>query len=729
MTIVTHRNGKTSPVDINKIRIVINWACRNLNNINPIELESVFSTRLKENITTREIQQNLINHALELCTPQESNWRYVAGRLHIWSLWKDIKAIRETDFFEDVYVDSFHEIKIKIAKGIYKENLIDSYTLEEIHIACGWINQELDCDYDYAGAKLLTDRYLLKNELPQEAYLVSALILAKDYSEEHRLQFAKQIYEAVAKRKISLATPMLANLRKPNSSVTSCFILDTDDSIESITHSWKQAAKISAQGGGIGIRLSKIRAKGSEVNGRENSSGGVIPWVKILNDIALAVNQGGKRAGAITIALDSWHLDLPEFLDIQTEHGDQRLKAFDIFPQIVCSDLFMKRVINDQIWTLFDPHEVKQQFNYNLANLWGTKFESVYTELEANLGSKIKLYKSVKAKDLFKTIMRMQIETGLPYIAFKDTINEANPNKNLGIIPSVNLCTESFSIVSIDEAHCCDLVSLNLANITDEELGSITELAVEILDNSLDIASPPIKEAKLHHDKYRVIGVGTMGLADWLAKRKLTYRSNQNEINELFENISYYAFKASINLAKTRGPFLAYKKSEFAKELINCKSFEWYENNAKYFRRWKRLFNELKEYGIRNSQILAIAPNTSSSLIQGCSASILPVYNRFFYDKAKGNVPIAPPFIEDYYWFYEENKNLDQQIIVNTVANIQKWIDTGISMELLFNLNSGITGKDIYKILISAWQQKVKAIYYIRTVQKDNFEECTACAN
>jgi len=729
MTTVIHRDGNITPVDISRIKQVVDWACFGLTPINPLELEAVFSARLKGEISTNQIQENLINHALELCSPTEPNWRYVAGRLYIWNLWKQVRIARSMENYEDIYQNSFIEIKRKIVAGIYSPVLLEGYSLDEIKESVGWIDQELDKDYDYAGAKLLHDRYLLANELPQEAFLVSALIAASNSKEP--LVFAKKIYQAIAQRKISLATPMLANLRRPNTSVTSCFIIDADDSLESIAYSWTQSAKISAQGGGIGIRLSRIRAIGATVNGRPNSSGGVVPWIKILNDIVLAVNQGGKRAGAMTVALDSWHLDLPAFLDMQTEHGDQRLKAFDIFPQVVCSDLFMTRVINNDTWTLVDPHEVKTQLGIELAGLWGWSFQNAYNEIEAHLGSKLKLYKTVKAKELFKEIMRLQLETGLPYLSFKDTINQANPNKDSGTIPSVNLCTESFSNVSVTEAHCCDLVSLNLANIYDDELEEITAIAVELLDNALDIATPSIPEAAKHHKKYRVLGVGAMGLADWLASRKLSYKNNQQEINDLFENIAYAAYKTSIDLASERGAFAAYKKSEYNKDLINCKPYSWYEQNSNQPDRWRRLFEKLAEYGIRNSQLLAIAPNTSSSLIQGCTASILPTYNRFFFDKAKGNLPIAPPFIDEYFWYYEENRNLDQQIIINTVANIQKWIDTGISMELLFNLNHGLTGKDIFRILTSAWQQKIKAIYYVRTVQKDNFieAECSACAN
>jgi ribonucleoside-diphosphate reductase alpha chain len=745
---VVHRNGKSTPLDILKIREVVSWACHGISGVNGVELEAFFSARLKDTITTREIHGNLITNCLELCVPEFPNWRYVAGRLHMWSLWKEVKVQRNLSDIKDIYASSFQAIKEKINANIYRAEILKKYNLDELEEACNWLNAEADKNYDYAGSSLLISRYLLPNELVQESYLVTALLLAVGYKTEikNKLALAKQIYQTISERKISLASPILSNLRQPDTSCTSCFILNMEDDLTSIFKVISQCAEISKQGGGLGVCVSKVRATGSWVRNRPNASGGVVPWIKILNDTALAVNQGGRRAGAITVALDIWHLDVLDFLELKTEHGDHRRKAYDVFPQLVIPDEFMRRVERDEEWTLLDPYEVKKVFKYDLATLHTEDFEKAYEVIESEIlclknlfsceegcgkaTSEITLYKRVKAKDLFKQIMRTQLDTGLPYLAFKDAINKANPNKKNGYIPSVNLCTESFSNVSATEAHACDLVSLNLARITPDELPVMTELAVTILDNSLDLAQPPIKEAQYHHSKYRVIGVGVLGLADWLAKQKYTYTANQKEINLLFEDIAYYAYKASIDLAKVRGTFTAYKASEWAKGFINCQPKAWYKANSKQYVRWERLFDELQEYGIRNSQVLAIAPNTSSSLIQGSTASILPAYNRFFFDKAKGSYPIAPPYIDDYFWFYEENIRLNQQIVVDTVSNIQKWIDTGISMELSFNL-SNVVPKDIYDILISAWKQKIKAIYYIRTVTKNqaNDVNCSTCEN
>ncbi|MGD1919636.1 MAG: ribonucleoside-diphosphate reductase subunit alpha [Pleurocapsa sp.] len=735
---VVRRDGSSSPLDITKIRSVVEWACDGYS-VNPITLEAGLTTRLRNGVTTRDIQDNLIDCALGMCSPDEPEWRYVAGRLHVWSLWKDTQVAR--GFGYGKYPQS---VQSQIDSKRYDRTIL-KYSQEELKEAGSWINPDWDKDYDYAGAVLLTKRYLLTNELPQEAFLTCALLLASNEKPEVRLTVARQFYEAIALRKISLATPILANLRIPDGSLSSCFIIGMDDNLESIFEEITNAARISKNGGGVGVNVSRIRATGSWVMGKDNASGGVIPWIKLLNDTAIAVNQGGRRAGAVTIGLDIWHLDVPEFLEMQAENGDRRRKAYDVFPQLVIVDEFMRRVKNKEKWTLVDPYEVKEQLGIDLAEQWGEGFEAAYAQIESELDKKITLYKRVDARELFKHIMRSQVETGMPYLAFKDTINRANPNKHEGYIPGVNLCCESFSNVKPGlEAHCCNLVSLNLANVDESEIAGVSKLAVRILDNTIDITKPPFADSKTHNDKYRTIGVGCMGLADWLAKRHLSYTS-LNEISSLFEEVAYWCTFASMELAQERGAYAAFAGSEWSKgKLLGSKTIEEIQAVSQNSDRWIQLSQDVQTYGIRNSHITAIAPNTSSSLVQGCTASILPVYSKFFYDKwAKGTVPIAPPFIQDCFWFYRENKSLDQKIVIKAVATMQQWIDTGISMELLFNLNQGVyfteepersvKARDIFETLVMAWEEGCKAVYYVRTVQKDDFKEssegCAACAN
>jgi len=286
------------------------------------------------------------------------------------------------------------------------------------------------------------------------------------------------------------------------------------------------------------------------------------------------------------------------------------------------------------------------------------------------------------------------------------------------------------------EIHACNLNSINLANIdTEEELQAVCATAVRLLDNAIDFTDVPIKEGEIHNNIYRTIGVGSMGLADYLAKRKIPYIKSKETVEELFENIAYYVINASISLAKERGKYPKYNGSDWSKGLILSRDREWYQNNTKNPERWMKTFDRLQKYGIRNSQLMMIAPNTSSSLVQGCSASVLPIFSKFYMDKnSKGAVPIMPPFIKDNFWNYQEFKNIPQKIVVDIISSIQKWTDTGISMELIFNLNlDNVNARYMYETLVSAWEKEIKTIYYIRSIQKNSSnvsekEECVSCA-
>lgn len=740
--LVIKRNGETEELNVEKIKQQIAWAIEGLD-VNPLELEMLINTQLTEGVKTTDIQGNLILSAASLCSLSGSDWRYVAGKLFMSNYRKQLHLDKkDSNKFgysnEQFWVD-------QIEKG----QLVDlrkSFSEAQMANLYNYMKPERDMDYDFAGVSMLTKRYLLPLEALQEAYMYSAMFLMQNES-TRKLKKVKELYDALSLRQISLATPMLSNSRTPKGSLTSCFITGIADSIDSIFNDGVTAlAKISQNGGGAGVNISQIRAKGSEVRGNPNASGGVVPWIKILNDTAIAVDQNGKRAGAATISLDVWHLDIPEFLELQTEAGDQRRKAHDIFPQIVVQDEFMYRVHTNQEWTMVCPYEVERYYGASLHHCWGEHFSSFYKIIESDVNYP-GVRKKINAKDLFKKIMRVQVETGLPYLFFKDTANAYNPNKHDGYIPAGNLCMESYSNVKAGEdTHCCNLISLNFDTIdmdNMEELMKITQLAIRTLDNSIDLTTPPIATAKQHNDKYRTVGLGAMGLADYLAKSKLMYgEDSSKQVTKIFEIISFAAIDASCRLAAERGAYPKFDNSEWSQgRLLGGRSVEEIYERSVTDLDWGYLAEQVIIHGIRNSQLMAIAPNTSSSLIQGCSASILPVYSKFFYDSwGKGNVPIMPPAIKEYANFYQENKFLDQTKVIDTVSDIQFWVDTGISMELLFNLNdnayyigSKTTAANIYQTLMYAWQKGCKAVYYVRTVQKDETRKgtdgCDACAN
>ena len=752
---VIKRNSQVSDIDIQEIRDAIVWACQGLT-VEPLELEShITAIYSNEKITTSEIQYSLVDQALRMTSVERPEFRIVAARLLLMEIYKEAAHYRNYEKFG--YGDYLEFVKSAVEKGLYDPQIFDWYTEVEIYEAGRMIHPEYDLDFEYAGARLLVNRYLIQDkdktfELPQEMFMTVSLFLAAHEPKDKRMDIVKRFYTAIAKRKISLATPILINLRRIKGNLSSCFVAAIDDSLDSIFYTINSIAQISKNGGGVGVNISRVRANGSSIKGVSNASGGVIPWIKIMNDTAVAVNQMGKRAGALTVALDIWHLDIPDFLELQTENGDQRKKAYDIFPQIVIPDLFMERVEADEEWTLFDPHEIMLTYNKDIVELWGDEFREFYLNIEKL--NELKLTKKVKAKALFKQIMKSQIETGMPYLFFKDTVNRANPNKHDGMIGSGNLCQESFSNfkptavgkpVAQDDVvvqkstggliHTCNLVSLNLAEIEESDMEESCELAVRILDNTIDMTETPIKESELHNDRYRTIGVGAMGLADLLAKSSILYDNSQEFVSEVFENIAYFTVKASVELSKERGAYPLFNGSDWSKGILFGRDENWYKTESNLGEKWSTLISDLKEHGIRNSQLLAIAPNTSSSLLQGCSAGVLPVYSKFHVDKnANGAIPICPPYIKEAFWYYKENKNIDQRKVVTVIAEIQKWIDQGISMEVLYNLNSDIKAKDIYDTLFTAWRAGSKTVYYTRTIQKNSNissqkEECVSCAN
>nr|WP_307775463.1 ribonucleoside-diphosphate reductase subunit alpha [uncultured Cetobacterium sp.] len=747
MRYVINRENIREKLDITKIREKLVRACDGLE-VNMVELESHIESIYQEDITTKKIQESLINQAVSMTSFEESDWSFVAGRLLMMETEREVFHKRGFSYGEFAKT-----IDTLVGKNIYDERLKD-YSLEEIKELEKEIDNTRDMIYDYAGANMLVNRYLLKYmgniyELPQEVFMCISMLLA--LNEKDRVSVAKKFYNALSLKKISLATPILANLRVPNGNLSSCFITAMDDNIESIFYNIDTIAKISKNGGGVGLNISRIRGKNSMVNGYFNASGGVVPWIKIVNDTAVAVNQQGRRAGAVTVALDSWHLDIEHFLELQTENGDQRGKAYDIYPQVVLSDLFMRRVEEDKEWTLVDPYEIRQKYNIELCEIFGEQFEELYLKLEKD--PELKLTKKIKARELFKSIMKVQIETGMPYLFFKDRANLLNHNSHMGMIGNGNLCMESFSNFSptknfketidgeknireslMGEVHTCNLVSLNLAELEKKELKEIVFTAVRILDNTIDLTKTPIKESDKHNNQYRTIGVGAMGLADYLAREFMIYEDSIQEIDELFEMISMYSVEASANLAKERGKYPLYKGSKWDQGIFFGNNKNWYKENSVYSDEWSKIFELVEKYGLRNGELTAVAPNTSTSLLMGATASVNPTFSRFYIEKnQKGAVPRAVKYLKDRSWFYPEFKNVDPKVYVTIMSRIGKWITQGVSMELIFDLNKNIKAKDIYETYLTAWKEGCKSVYYIRTIQKNTNainekEECESCS-
>ncbi len=729
--LVEKRDGTKEPYDVAKIKKSIQMASEG-QDVNPLELESKFDQFLKPGIKTRDIQLNVIQYAVQLATPMTPDWVNVAGRALAMDEWANF-PLRGKSFREVV--------QFNVDKGYYSKELSDFYTPEQLNDLGAAVKAVRDLDYSYASLITAKKKYLGKFELNQHMHMVNAMRFGQFEPDDTRLKFVKEVYNALSQRKISLATPFLSNLRK-GGNVASCFIIAIEDDIDSIFDNIKRVALISKNGGGLGIFLGYLRAKGSDVNGYPNAAGTIVQWIKILNDTLVAVNQGGKRAGAGTIALPIWHNDIQDFLDMQTEHGDPRMKAYDVFPQVCIPDIFMERDRNKQSWTTFCPFEVKKKLGIDVRGLYGSDFTEAYLKIEkAAADGKLNITRTFdNARDLTKIIMRIQFETGLPYISFTDTINEYNPNRgdtngHIGI-PSVNLCTESFSNVKPDElGHVCNLASIVLGNIKDfKELGKIAALTTKILDYGISLTNAPDTITAAHNNRYRTIGIGLQGLHDHLAREYLNFR-DLDYIREISECVEYNAALASVELSKRFGPFEAYEHSEWkngnrvAKFAIHA--------SGKYD--WQFLQDQIDEHGIRNSQLTSPAPNTSTSIYMDSSASVLPVYDAFFSeDNKNGKLVVVAKFLKDNPIAYGKTFSKHTAIeIIDVVAELQKFIDTGCSMELIFDQRKEtFNAKELYDAIHYAHSKGIKAIYYIRAIKKNATvdtpvkaeEDCVACA-
>lgn len=720
---VIKRSGKKEEYDISKVKQSIAFACQGVK-VNPLELESRIDYFVKNNIKTSEIQENIIQHALQLATPQTPEWLQVAGNAY---------AMNELHNFKTTGKTFYSLIRTNVTQGVYTKELLEVYSKEQIDSLGDYIDCNRDLEHSYASLLTGRKKYQHKSELNQHMHMLNAMRFGQFEPEASRMDFVKETYDLLSKREFSLATPFMLNLRV-GGNTASCFIIAIEDDLGSIFENVHRVAKISKNGGGVGIFLGYIRAKGSEVNGMENAAGTIVQWVKIFNDTLVAVNQGGRRAGAGTVALPVWHNDILDFLDMQTEHGDQRMKAYDVFPQIVVNDIFMQREEEKKPWFTFCPFEVKNVLGIDLRGKYGEDFTKAYLQIEqACKDGKLKIFREIpNARDLLKQVMRVQFETGLPYITFVDTINEVNPNKldadSYGI-PCVNLCTESFSNVKPDVyGHVCNLGSINLGSIKDiNHLAKVSRMACRILNRGIALTKNPDEITEAHNQRYRTIGIGVMGLHDYLAREFQSF-NDKKLISEIFECIQYNAALESVELAKEMKPFGAFDISEWK----NGNMTKRYKEMGSGKFDWEKLQTLIDTYGIYNSQLTSPAPTTSTSIYQDASASLLPTYSAFFSeDNKNGSLKVASRFLsENPIGYGKTQSKCSPEEIIDIVSEAQKWVDTGISMELVFDQNKeGFSATDLYKAIKYAWRKKIKAIYYIRTVKEKVQEEaCVACS-
>lgn len=741
---VTKRNGDIQPLDISKIKEQIAKAYDGIP-LNPIELESKLTSSFKNNVKTSDIQDRLVNIATQMIDLDSPEMTLVAGRLSMYQLHRQI--YKNTKF---EYTNFSKYVHYAVNNGYYRKDILQKYTEEDLLVIETFINPKYDFDMNIAQVLSLKSKYLLRNkkghiEYPQFADLASAMILAQGDMARVKRYFLKLV-----KMEISLATPFKANLRREAGNTGSCFILPTNDSGIGIYKTWQDMSIISSKGGGIGVYLGDLRPEGADLDGLPVSNN-ITRWTKIINDIAIAINQRGIRKGAITPALDWWHMDIESFIEMKSETGgDLRDKSFDLFPQVVVDRYFVDAVLNDREVLLFDQHELKQKTGIVITGLIDDDLYKVQEDINSGVYN-LKHTHKIKAKELWKSFLRIWVETGDFYITHKDNLNLCNYLKGENLIAnSANLCTESFSItknpknfkldVRDDKIyhaesdglyHSCSLNSINLGVVTNEtQLKEICYDAVDTLDASIDTGTMPVIEAENSSQSLRNIGIGVLGVADWMANNKLSYekKDDLDELEKVYERIAWYCYERSIELAEEKGSYPLFEKANYDKMFGKTGK----ELNEQSLNRldWVQMIKNIKQKGIRNFLLLATAPNTSSGILMASTASWQPPHSKMNYQTLSDiSVPILPRYIKNRHWYYKGKFQYAAHTMVDVVRRMQKWIDTGISMEV--NINPDLTTiKQISDAFLNGFKNKeLKAVYYSLTIDGKKGDGCTDCAN
>ena len=770
---ICKRNGRKEVLDITKIQDMTISATEGLDGVSQSELELDSQIKFVDGMSTADIQDALIKTAVEKIDIDVPNWTFTAARLFLFDLYH--KVGKATD---GVKGESYGKFEKYIQNGINEGRLIpslaDGYDLDELN---DYLDPSRDYLFNYLGIKTLYDRYLIKNrdgqpiELPQQMFMAIAMFLAQN--EDNKQERAKEFYDVVSKFEVMLATPTLSNARTNRHQLSSCYIGSTPDNIEGIFDSYHEMALLSKYGGGIGWDWNQVRAMGGAIDGHKSAAGGTVPFLKIANDVALAVDQLGTRKGAIAVYIEPWHMDISDFLDLKKNSGEERRRAHDLFPALWITDLFMERVVADEHWTLFDPYEVKE-----LSELHGDEFKAKYLQFEQDESL---TREKIKAKDLWKKILTSYFESGSPFLCFKDNANRANPNSHVGHIRSSNLCTEIFQntnpnyykiklefedgtistydeeeIVRVDsgvdkkankitaldsiggkqifivekekidgDTAVCNLASVNLSRInTNEDIQRVIPTAIRMLDNVIDLNFYPLRKVKATNLKSRSIGLGVMGEAQMVAESRIMWGSTEHfkKIDSVMEAISYNAIKASSELAVEKGIYPTFEGSKWSQGIMPHDHAPQSVNalvDRDLFDTgfdWDALREKVKKDGMRNGYLMAVAPTSSISILVGTTQTIEPVYKRkWFEENLSGLIPVVVPNLSPETWaYYTPSFEIDQLQVIKAAAVRQKWIDQGQSTNIFMSLDKA-SGKYLNEIYTLAWKLGLKSTYYLRS--------------
>ena len=770
---VTLPDGSKTALNIKRLKSIINEACQDLDEVNGEFIIEDALRNLFDGISESDVNPALVMSARALIE-KEPNYTYAAARLLLDNLRREALTFiagKPVEATQKEMARNYGEYFKKYIRRGVELTLLDSelmtYDLERLGKA---LKADRDQQFTYLGLQTLYDRYFIHSEgrrfeLPQAFFMRVAMGLA--IHEVDRENRAIEFYELLSSFDFMSSTPTLFNSGTCRPQLSSCYLSTVADDLDAIFSAIKDDALLSKFAGGLGNDWTPVRAMGAHIKGTNGKSQGVVPFLKVANDTAVAVNQGGKRKGAMCAYLETWHLDVEEFLELRKNTGDDRRRTHDMNTANWIPDLFMKRVAEEGTWTLFSPDETT-----DLHDLYGQAFETRYVEYEAmaNRGE-IRNFKVVMAIDLWRKMLSMLYETGHPWFAFKDPCNLRSPQQHVGVVHSSNLCTEITLNTSPDEIAVCNLGSVNLAQHINNNGLDIAKLektintAMRMLDNVIDYNYYSVPQARRSNLRHRPVGLGIMGFQDALYKLRLPYASEEaiRFADTSMETVSYYAIQASTRLAEERGVYPSYPGSLWSKGILPIDSMHMLADDRKEYLQadmsstldWDHLRERVKKIGMRNSNSMAIAPTATISNICGVSQSIEPTYqNLFVKSNLSGEFTVINPFlvrdlknrklwddvmVNDLKYFdgsvqpidripddlkniYATAFEIDPRWLVEAAARRQKWIDQAQSLNLYMSNPDGKKLDNLYKL---AWVRGLKTTYYLRSMGATHVEKST----
>jgi len=768
---VTFHDG-LRPLNLTWLRDTLTEACQTLTDVDSSALFEETLRSLYDGVPIADVRKALVLAARTMIE-EEPNYSFVAARLLLQELYQEAHQFLALPFaksLKDMAGLYAQSLRAHVHKGIALELLDPRLTQFDLDRLGAAIDASRDLQFNFLGLQTLYDRYFIHHdgahfELPQVFFMRVAMGLAVD--EKDKNARAIEFYELLSSFDYMSSTPTLFNSGTLKPQLSSCYLTTVPDDLSGIYEAIRDNALLSKFAGGLGNDWTPVRAMNAYIKGTNGRSQGVVPFMNVANATAVAVNQGGKRKGAVCAYLETWHMDIEEFLELRKNTGDDRRRTHDMNTANWIPDLFMKRVIENKPWTLFSPDEVK-----DLHDLYGEVFEEAYEKYEAQAqAGKIRNFKTVQALDLWRKMLSMLFETGHPWVTFKDPCNIRSPQQHVGVIHSSNLCTEITLNTSQDEIAVCNLGSINLAQhvtakgLDMEKLQRTVRIAIRMLDNVIDINYYSVPQARRSNLKHRPIGLGIMGFQDALYALGFPYASQEavEFADSSMEAVSYYAISASTELAEERGRYQSFEGSLWSRGILPIDSIENLQKSRGFYLDqdrtqrldWNTVRNRVKTIGMRNSNVLAIAPTATISNICGVSQSIEPCYqNLYVKSNLSGEFTVVNPALvvalkQEDVWdsamvndlkYYNGSLQaieripsrikalfatafeIDPRWLVECASRRQKWIDQAQSLNLYLAKPSGKTLDTLYR---TAWMRGLKTTYYLRTMGATNAEKST----